>query len=210
MVQSGFYEETKGIYRLRVPFHQVYTSVFLVVSGQSLFLVDCATTDEDVDGVILPALRKMGYVPCDLSGIVLTHRHSDHAGGLSRLLTYVPDIEIITDLREITNEIRTYPLSGHTEDSIGVLDERSHTLISGDGLQGAGVGPYRCGLKNPALYLETLEKLRGDEGVENVLFSHAYEPWNSDRAMGRERVLFCLNQCKECLKGTRYESYIGK
>ena len=103
MVQSGFYEETKGIYRLRVPFHQVYTSVFLVVSGQSLFLVDCATTDEDVDGVILPALRKMGYVPCDLSGIVLTHRHSDHAGGLSRLLTYVPDIEIITDLREIIN-----------------------------------------------------------------------------------------------------------
>ena len=59
-------------------------------------------------------------------------------------------------------------LAGHTDDSIGVLDERSHTLISGDGLQGAGVDKYRCSLYNKNAYIETIEKIKNDKS--NNLF----------------------------------------
>lgn len=202
-MKNEFYKETEGIYRLRVPFDRIYTSVFLVVSEGSAVLVDCATTDEDVDLHIVPALRRLGYDPTDVGKIVLTHRHRDHAGGLAHLLTYAPNMEVVTEPCEIASGIVGYPLPGHTVDSLGVLDGRSHTLISGDGLQGAGVDKYRCGLKEPELYLETLEQIRKDERIENILFSHAYEPWNSDRVFGRDGVLRCLDQCRECMKGRK-------
>jgi hypothetical protein len=76
-----------------------------------------------------------------------------------------------------------------------VLDTRTGTLISCDGLQGAGIGKYRCSLQSAERYRETIEKIKRDTRIENLLFSHAYEPWDCDRAMGREAVLSCLRDC---------------
>lgn len=197
---SEFYKETDGIYRLRVRFDKIYTSVFLIQTENGLVLVDCATTDEDVDLCIVPALRKMGYALSDINTLVLTHKHGDHAGGKKRVLALAPHIETVTDVRTLFDGICTYPMAGHTTDCIGVLDTRSHTLISGDGLQGAGVDKYRCSVKNPAAYLETIERIRNDKRIENVLFSHAYEPWNTDHAFGRKAVEDCLRACPEYVK----------
>ena len=85
-------------------------------------------------------------------------------------------------------------------DCIGVLDERSRTLITGDGLQGAGVDKYPCSTDDRDAYLATLERIRLDERVENLLFSHAYEPFCTDRMCGRESVLECLSKCAEYVK----------
>ena len=52
----GFEQETDNIYRLKVPFDQIYTSVFLLRLEGTTVLVDCATTPSDVTDVILPAL----------------------------------------------------------------------------------------------------------------------------------------------------------
>lgn len=197
---NHFYEEVRGIYRLEVPFEAIYTSVFLIQAKSGLILVDCATTDRDVDEVIVPALWAMGYAPTDIRAIVLTHAHGDHAGGLARFLSLAPTVEVITDVRALDREIETYPMAGHTEDSIGVLDHRTHTLLSGDGLQGAGVDRYRCAVKDKKAYLETLNRIRNDERIENVLFSHAYEPWDCNRVHGRANVCDCLMKCKEYVK----------
>ena len=140
---SEFYEETRDIYRLKIPFETVYTSVFLTRSPSRVILVDCATTAQDVEDIILPALAKLGYAPTDLNTLVLTHRHDDHAGGLEALLRHAPRLEVVTDLCALADGILTYPMGGHTRDCIGVLDTRTGTLISGDGLQGAGVDKYR-------------------------------------------------------------------
>ena len=113
---NAFYKETEGIYRLRVPFENIYTSVFLLTAAERPILVDCATTASDVDECILPALAALGYALSDIGAIVLTHRHADHAGGLAR-----------------------------------------------------------------------------------ILFSHAYEPWNEDAAIGRAAVLSCLEACASCV-----------
>lgn len=193
----GFLKEREGIFRLKVPFEDLYTSVFLVVTPQRLILVDCATTDDDVELFIIPALWEMGYEPCDLDAIVITHRHGDHAGGIDAILHHAPNIEVITDARELADGVYTYDLHGHTKDLIGVLDMRTATLISGDGLQGMGIGKYRCSLEDRTAYLEMLERIRCDVRIENVLFSHAYEPWNKDGAFGRKAVTSVINFCIE-------------
>ena len=43
-----FQEQIKDIYRLVVPFENLYTSVFLMRTNQGNALVDCATYAKDV------------------------------------------------------------------------------------------------------------------------------------------------------------------
>lgn len=192
---KDFYKVTDAIYRLKVPFDAIYTSVFLIRSPSGAIIVDCAATSEDVDKYVVPALDKMGYKLSDIKTIVLTHKHGDHAGGLERVLTLAPNIEVVTGARELCEGVCTYPMAGHTEDCIGILDMPSRTLISGDGLQGAGVDRYRCSVKNREAYLETIEKIKNDLRIENIVFSHAYEPWNEDSIIGRRAVDDCLSEC---------------
>ena len=192
-----FIEEAAGIYRLKVPFDNLYTSVFLVTAEGKNVLVDCATTKEDVEEYILPALKSMGVELCDIDTLVVTHEHGDHAGGLPYILALAPQITVVTDVRHLAKGVSTYPLPGHERNFVGVLDERTHTLISGDGLQGAGVGKYRCYLADKAAYVNTLEGIRQDARIENLLFSHAYEPWYENRISGRENVLACLTECAQ-------------
>lgn len=195
--KHSFYKETDGIFRLRVPFEDLYTSVLFVETAQANILVDSATKANDVDDVIIPALKQLGYKLSDMDMLVLTHRHGDHAGGRKRIAEISPYTKIVTDVRPLADGVSTYRLAGHTEDCIGVLDGRTHTLISGDGLQGEGIGKYRCSLENKNAYLETIETVKNDPSIENILFSHAYEPWCVDRVIGRSDVRDCLFQCTE-------------
>ena len=196
-MSARFEKVIDGIYRLKVPFDTVYTSVFLVTSGSGAVLVDCATTDSDVDGYIIPALADMGYEAADIKAVVVTHNHGDHAGGLERILHHAPDIEVIREARELFDGILTYPLYGHAKEMIGLLDARTGMLISGDGLQGAGVDKYRAYAEDKAAYHETLERIKKDVRIKNLIFSHAYEPWYKDHMFGRENVLDVLEECKK-------------
>lgn len=196
-MERSFCQETDGIYRLKIPFDNLYTSVFLVTAEGKNILVDCATTKEDVVEYIVPALKSAGIEIGDIDILVVTHDHEDHAGGLPYLLALAPNIEVVTDARTLAKGVSTYPLSGHERNFVGVLDERTRTLISGDGLQGAGVGKYRCSLADKAAYLKTITALGEDERIENLIFSHAYEPWYENRIWGRENVLDCLKTCMQ-------------
>jgi glyoxylase-like metal-dependent hydrolase (beta-lactamase superfamily II) len=203
---NKFYNVTDSIYRLKVPFEAIYTSVFLIKSPSGAILVDCATTSEDVDQCIVPALVEMGYELSNIETLVLTHKHGDHAGGLERVLALAPNIEVVTSVRALCDGVCTYPMAGHTEDCIGILDMRSHTLISGDGLQGAGVDKYRCSVRKREAYLETIERIKNDGRIENILFSHAYEPWDRDSVIGRREVDACLSECIKYINGGKNES----
>ena len=194
----SFQQEIEDIYRLKVPFEDIYTSVFLIKAEQGYVLVDCATYTSDVDEHILPTLCEFGLELKNIKCLILTHKHSDHAGGLSRLLEHNPMLQIVDkptaiDIKGLT----VYALKGHTMDSIGVLDTRSGTLISGDGLQGHGVGKYPCFLESKDEYIKTIDKIQKDKRIKNILFSHAYEPWNQDYALGRKEVEKCLQDCVE-------------
>lgn len=191
----SFKKEIGEIYRLKVPFENLYTSVFLIQTESANILVDCATTQEDVQEWILPALKEKGLSIQDIQFLLLTHKHADHAGGVSEILKLHPAIETINTVCQRFENLEIYSLQGHTEDCIGVLDVCAGTLISGDGLQGVGIGQYRCSLENKEEYIKTIHKIRKDQRIKNLLFSHAYEPWNKDAAFGREAVEKCLQDC---------------
>ena len=198
---NAFFKEAKDIYRLKIPFEDLYTSVFLIRCEGDLILVDTGAVSEDVDGYIVPALSSLGYSLSDVSTLVISHYHGDHAGGLSRILELAPDICVVRDeVREIAKGIFTCALPGHTPDCIGVLDTRSGTLISADGLQGDGVGRYLTNVSDKAAYQSSINKIREDKRIENILFSHAYEPWQEDLASGRESVLRCLYDCEMAVR----------
>jgi glyoxylase-like metal-dependent hydrolase (beta-lactamase superfamily II) len=203
---TEFIKECEGIYRLKVQYTTVYTSIFLIETERGDLLVDTASYDDDINNVLVPALAKMNKSLEGLYAIVITHDHFDHSGGLKRIREIVPDVRVITELCNLTDNISTYPMAGHTEDCIGVLDTRSGTLISGDGLQGAGVDKYRCSVRKREAYLETIERIKNDGRIENILFSHAYEPWDRDSVIGRREVDACLSECIKYINGGKNES----
>jgi len=188
------------INRLTIPFDNIYTSVFLIVNGSEPILVDSGASARDVDGYIIPALSELGISLDGISTLVLTHSHRDHAGGVARILEDNPNVSVITEATQISDSISTYPLPGHSDDSLGVFDRRTHTLISGDGIQGAGVDKYRTIIQNSKAYLETLDRIKKDTSVENLLFSHAYEPWYRDSVFGRTAVIESIDECYKYIK----------
>ena len=192
---NTFIEQMPGIYRLKVPFDTVYTSVFLVCTENRKILVDCATTPQDVDDFIIPALNNLGFDIQDIEYLIITHWHEDHAGGKDRLLFHSPKLKVITEVSSLIDGIETYPLMGHTKDCIGVLCIKNKTLISADGLQGAGVDKYKTCIALPDAYRKSIAKIRADARIENILFSHAYEPWFCDAIIGKETVQECLDIC---------------
>lgn len=63
----------------------IFVHAFLVADGEDLYLVD---TLHSVDATeIVAALKQMGKEPADLTGILLTHAHRAHLGGLATLRT---------------------------------------------------------------------------------------------------------------------------
>ncbi len=189
----SFVKEIDNIYRLKIPFESVYTSVFLIREGNKNILVDCATTADDVNGYIILALEKLGLTIKDINFLVITHPHSDHAGGKARLLELCQTLKVIDSECLLCQGVSVIPMAGHTKNFVGVLVGK--TLISGDGLQGAGIGRFRCGIDDKKEYLTTIDKILNNKEIENLIFSHEYEPWNSNCAFGRENVEKCLEDC---------------
>ncbi len=58
-------------------------NAFLVVADDGLTLIDCGTADSPPK--IVAALAELGRQPADISHILITHAHYDHAGGLAEI-----------------------------------------------------------------------------------------------------------------------------
>ncbi len=184
-----------GIYRLKVPFEDIYTAVFLLCTENCNILIDSATTREDAENFIIPALERMGKKP---HIAVCTHDHGDHAGGMPYILSHFEGVKAYGASEKLINEQRFLParddfeisegisivtLPGHSPDSIGIFDAASKTLISGDSIQLGGVGRYGTGIWDGKEYYKSLEKiLLGN--AENLITSHDYYPLGS-LAFGR-------------------------
>ena len=204
-----FEQILEGIFLLKVPFDEdVYTSVFAVVEGDEIAVIDAATTDEDVDSYIVPALRElMGRERARVTHLLLTHTHGDHAGGLRRLSEHYPDAKIcsfealprgerLSDGDRILGRLRVVHLPGHTLSSVGYLCEKTGTLLSGDCLQLRGVGRYTRGVRYPDHYLASLERLE-TMGLSAIIASHDYVPLGQI-AEGGEAVKRYLDECRKC------------
>lgn len=189
---SCFEKLTDRIYRLKIPFENIYTAVFLIKHDGGFMLVDSAATSDDAR-IILDALKEASVTPESVSHILITHAHGDHAGGLCTLSEAMPlavvcagsdylrrrlsleRFELVSDGQEICGGIVALSLSGHSADSFGYLDREYGVLISGDAVQLCGVGRYGTGLSLFDEYLRTLDKIDCMR-LDMLICSHDYYP----------------------------------
>ncbi len=130
---------------LRVPFGTSWTGVILV-DDEKKILIDTGALASDVDDVLIPALRELGYTLDDVDYLVNTHSHGDHIGGYARVMELAPSITVVaarTDAANVENPaalaIRTrgkYPAVSPTPQSYlkGVTVNR--VLEDGEDLDG--------------------------------------------------------------------------
>ncbi len=195
-----------GMYQIKIPFENIYTSAFILEQGNRCLLLDTGSNADDVQRYILPILQEKALA---LEGIICSHLHDDHCGGVEELLrvyshTWVGGmasempypkerIRPLIDGEILLGSYQIVAMSGHTSDCLGVLDLSTKTLLSCDSLQLQGVGRYPCSLQDPTAYLATIEKIRA-MGVERIIASHEYEPLGA-QATGKTAVERCLEEC---------------
>ncbi|MBQ8202786.1 MAG: MBL fold metallo-hydrolase [Clostridia bacterium] len=208
------YRISEDIFKLEVPFYNIYTAVFFVKTQKGFAIIDAADSEADAENYILPALRELGISEDRVTAILLTHTHGDHVGGTPQLAKQCKNAYIygfarpcvpfdvsrfvaLCDGDIIDESIKAVALEGHDLSCGGFLHIPSKTLLSGDSLQLYGLDVYALGVRSPKLYFESLNKLKNME-INNILASHDFVPLGSVAA-GKEEVKKYIKCAEECL-----------
>lgn len=206
----GFEGIDDGLYRLRIPFEELNTTVYLALSDGGAALIDAASDEGDVVNYILPALEKLGIPLEAIKLLLLTHSHGDHAGGLSALRKMIPrakvrsmtpfalpSFSLLQDGEVLLGRLKVIHLPGHTEESCGYYDLQTRTLLSGDCLQLAGVGKYIHGINHRERYRDSVRRLT-DMDIYRIVAAHEYVPLGSiaeGKTAVRDYLEACLSLC---------------
>ncbi|WP_018605989.1 hydroxyacylglutathione hydrolase [Uliginosibacterium gangwonense] len=146
----------------------------------------CVAVDPSEATPVLAHLTTTGQ---KLVGILLTHRHADHVGGMTDLIAacgelavYGPDsaqMRMVTHpvkdgmhltIRDIEASITVWAVPGHTEEHVAYLCDTA--LFCGDTLFGAGCGRL---LGGTAMQLHaSLERIRHLPPLTHIYCAHEY------------------------------------
>lgn len=208
----NFEKVVENIFRLCIPFENIYTSVFLIIVEDKAILIDGANSPKLAVEYVFPALNEIGIKP---NIIINSHAHGDHSGGVFELAKLFPFAKIgmmqcnrlydknnkqclvFEDSEVVFDEIMILNLKGHSEDSLAVYDMRTKTLITSDCLQLAGVGRYGTAVTNAKEYLNSLQRIK-EMNVKNIISSHEYVPFGY-KAIGCNSVNIYIDKCEEII-----------
>ena len=88
-------EIIEGIHRVdEASSNMAHSNVYLVINGKELTVVDTGTPGNAKK--IVEYVQKIGYQPSDVTAIVLTHFHMDHAGSAKNLKDLLPNAKVAT------------------------------------------------------------------------------------------------------------------
>jgi len=209
---------TPDIYRLEVPFLDIYTTVFFIKTPSGTMLFDTATYPEDMDNYIIPAAAELGIGSDELKYVFISHNHRDHAGGLERFAELYPNTSVVSRSRDICTKYTAsgsvYPedghilldalqvvtVPGHAPDAMAIFDTRTKTLLTGDSLQLFGIygsGAWGANIGMPVEHLKALDKLRAMD-ISAIIASHDYHPCGYT-AYGNAEISRYLDECSAAL-----------
>ena len=216
---SNYTVINENIYRLPVPFRDIFTTVYVLKAPEGIILFDTASYPQDITDRVVPFLEEIGVTADMLKYVFISHKHSDHSGGLAQLMEIFPKTCIVSrspvlqekfssfyvlspeDGHVLLDVFRVVTIPGHSADSIAILDTRTMTLVTGDCLQLAGIcgsGDWASNITLPALHLDALEKV-SKLGATSIYTAHDYYPM-SHEILGSEEITRALNACVSPLR----------
>lgn len=171
-----------------------HTNCYLIYTSRELLIVDPGSPYEDEQLALATAIDQLLAEGRTLSGVLLTHVHPDHVGGVNALRAHLgsikvsahsltaaalPDILVDTLLDDeaivvLEGEpriaLRVLHTPGHARGHLCLYEERTGTLLSGDNIVGLGsvlIDPPEGNMRD---YLRSLASLRA-LGNLSVIFS---------------------------------------
>ena len=174
-----------------------FVSAYVVLRGGRAAVVDTGVAGSaDAIGT---ALQAAGTSWDEVSDVILTHHHGDHAGSLGEVVTRAAraavhageaDISRVTSPRQIAPApdgsevlgLQVVATPGHTEGHISVFDRGTRVLIAGDALSNSAglTGSSPRNTADPAKAAESVKKMAALQ-AGTILFGHG-EPLTSGAA----------------------------
>lgn len=217
---TNYEKINENIYRLTIPYKDIYTTVYIIKTSAGILLFDTASYDEDIPGYIEPFLNEIGVTGQNLKYIFISHNHKDHAGGLKALCQKYPEVCIISccpklkesyegvysfvspgDNDTVLEVLKVVTIPGHTKDAAAIFDTRTKTLISGDCLQLYGIygsGDWGANISLIPEHVCAVNKLKSMD-IQTILTAHDYHPCGHIYR-GKDEVSYALDCCIEPLK----------
>jgi glyoxylase-like metal-dependent hydrolase (beta-lactamase superfamily II)/8-oxo-dGTP pyrophosphatase MutT (NUDIX family) len=173
-----------------------HTNCYLIYTSQSLLIIDPGSPYEDEQRALAKAVDELLAEGRTLSGILLTHVHPDHVGGVNALRRHLGDVRVsahrltaaaLSDIRVDTmlddgdvlvlaGEPRISLLvlhtPGHARGHLCLYDEQTGTLLSGDNIVGLGsvlIDPPEGNMRD---YLRSLERMRALPNLSVIFGGH--------------------------------------
>ncbi len=211
---------TESIYRIKIPFENIYTTVFIIKTESNCLIYDSGCDENAVNTYILPALAELRVKP---DVILCSHSHGDHCGGLHFLSEAFPSavVGFLGQQKYSANNPKAYNdgdilfdrfkllnLKGHSTDGLAVFDLKNKVLLSGDCLQLNGVGRYGTGVADCEEYFKAIARIKELKPLK-LFTSHEFYPLGFS-AVGEVEVVEYLTECKAAVLKIRDFIFLNK
>jgi len=210
-----------------------HTNCYLVYTSQSLLVIDPGSPYEDEQRALATAVAELLAEGRTLKGILLTHVHPDHVGGVNALREHLGDVRVwahrltaaaLPDIQvnQLLDDEDVLVLSGEPEISLRVMhtpgharghlclyDERTGTLLSGDNIVGLGsvlIDPPEGNMRD---YLKSLERMRGLANLSVIFGGHGPAIANPYRKID-EYISHRLDREQKILEAVRHHAATPK